>query len=39
MKMRERTLRCRKEKESTLLQRTGNYPVGKEQATYEELRM
>jgi hypothetical protein len=34
MNMRERTLRCRKEQESTLLQRTGNYPVGKEQATY-----
>ncbi len=31
MNMRERTLRCRKEQESTLLQRTGNYPLGKEQ--------
>ncbi len=25
---------CRKEQESALLQRTGNYPVGKEQVTY-----
>jgi hypothetical protein len=35
MNMRERALHCRKKHEkSTLLQRTGNYPVEKEQATY-----